>query len=241
MPKTKKCRRCKNDLPIENFVDVSGQANPRGQFCLACHRERVAEWHESALDEERTHIRKLKIVYGDLWRHYASPEEFQTSLDDERDFCPYCGIKFSDVIPDKFTQKQINLDHMDPLDKGGEHSIRNVTYCCAPCNIKKRKRSFVDWMTSLPPEFMKLSRAIYEEKHGHPPEEFVEGCNMGRGSYDLEFVIGQTEEELKKQFPEPKVNAPPSNQPIVIKIDVMKAIDNLPEVLKERLKQIPDQ
>lgn len=235
MKKTKKCRRCKNEIQLEDFVDVSGNKNPRGQYCQQCHLERVEEWRLAALDEEATKSRKLKIVYGEFWKHYACPEEFYTTLENERDFCPYCGTIFREVVPHKFNESRIHLDHMDPLDRGGEHSIRNVVFCCGPCNIRKGKQTFLKWLTTLQTDNRVLSGNIYLEKHGHPPEEFIEGCNFGRGTRDLEFATDQTEEELRRKFPNPIVNAPPSNQPITITLNVMDAIERLPEELKQKL------
>jgi hypothetical protein len=210
MATSKKCRRCHQTLPLEKFVDNNGDLNPRGHYCQSCHLKRVEQRHRAALKKEKSYIKKFKIVYGAYWRHYASPEYFHTMLKDERDFCPYCGIKFCDVIPDPFNESPMHMDHMDPLDKGGEHSIRNVVFCCGPCNIKKGKRSFQQWLEVLEPQYRDLARAIYGEKHGHPPEDFIEGCSTQRGMYDLEMTLFQTEEELKRQFPKPKVDGPPS-------------------------------
>jgi hypothetical protein len=238
--KTKKCHRCNNILPIDKFVDISGSPNIRGHYCLSCHLERVKEWHQTAIDQEKANIRKLQIVYGDYWQHYASPDFFGTSLYNERDFCPYCGTRFCDVIPNKFNKTLFHLDHMDPLDLGGEDSIRNTVFCCGPCNIKKGKRSFIQWLETLAPKYQKLAQSIYSEKHGHFPEQFKEGCNSERGSIDLEFAIYKTEEELKKLYPIPIVDKPPSNQPVEItyKVDVNAAIEILPEELKIKLKEI---
>lgn len=194
-------------------MDTSGAPNPKGHYCQACHLKKVEERHRAALAKEQSYIRKLKIVYGDYWRHYAPPEYFHTMLHDERDFCPYCGTRFDDVIPDPFNESPVHIDHMDPLDKGGEHSIRNVVLCCGPCNIKKGKRSFVQWLEMLEPPYSELAKTLYVEKHGHPPEAFVEGCATARGSQELEIALYQPEDVLKKQYPQPKVNGPPSNQP----------------------------
>lgn len=236
MAQLKKCRRCKQTLTVDVFVDTSGKANPRGQFCQSCHAERVAEWHQAGIEEENSNIRKLKIVYGEHWRHYAAPEYFYTTLRGERDFCLYCGTKFDEVKPGLFNENSVHLDHMDPLEKGGEHSIRNVVYCCGPCNIKKGKVRFAQWLESIDSKFREAVRAVYTEKHGHSPDDFIEGINMGRGSNDIELCVYQTEEYLKKNFPTPKVEGPPSNQPLVIKLDIMKAIEALPEELKTKLK-----
>ncbi|WP_158447435.1 HNH endonuclease [Syntrophotalea carbinolica] len=198
---------------MEKFVDISGAPNPKGRYCQACHLRKVEQKHRAALAREQSCIRKLKIVYGKYWRHYAAPEHFHATLQDERDFCPYCGTRFDDVIPDPFNESPVHIDHMDPLDKGGEHSIRNVVLCCGPCNIKKGKRSFMQWLEMLEPPCRDLAKTLYVEKHGHPPEAFVEGCPTARNAYELELALYQSEAALKKQYPQPKVNGPPSNQP----------------------------
>lgn len=208
MRKTKKCRRCHKTLSVEKFVDTGGDKNPKGHYCQACHRKRIEKWHRAALARESSYIEKLKILYGACWQHYAPPELFHAMLSDERDVCPYCGIRFSDVVPAPFNESPVHIDHMDPLDKGGEHSIRNAVLCCGPCNIKKGKRSFVHWLEMLEPKFSQLARAIYIEKHGHPPEAFIEGGPTARRAQELETVLYQTEEELKMQYPEPKETGP---------------------------------
>ena len=223
MTKLKVCRKCKNSLPLEVFVDSAGSTNPRGAYCKACHVVRLEEWRRSALTEEASHIPKLQIVYGTWWKHYAIPEDFLQTLLDERDYCPYCHTKFSEVIPTKFNPCQTHLDHMDPLDRGGEHSIRNTVYCCGPCNIKKGNIKFSDWLKKLPPDICKSAEQIYIEKHGHRPEEFTEGCPTSKGMWP-EMAIYSTMEDLQMLYPEPVVNGPPSNQPIVITLDVSKGL-----------------
>jgi 5-methylcytosine-specific restriction endonuclease McrA len=45
------------------------------------------------------------------------------------DGCPYCGTTLS---PASF-----QLDHKDPVSRGGYHSIKNLAVCCRPCNEAK--------------------------------------------------------------------------------------------------------
>lgn len=219
MKTSKKCRRCLQELPLESFVDLSGEFNKRGAYCQACHIKRVEEWRQAALAEEVLHISKLQIVYGEWWRHYAIPEDFSHTLIMERDFCPYCHVKFSDVSPNKFNPSKIHLDHMDPLELGGEHSIRNAVYCCGPCNIKKGTLRFAKWLERLQPAQREYARQLYIEKHGHLPEEFVEGALRSKGMWP-EMAVNYTMDELKQLYPEPIVTGPPSNKPITITIDL---------------------
>lgn len=117
MSDTKKCYRCNKIQQISTFVDTTGSANPRGQYCVSCHHERLKEQLNKALAEERDKIPKLKIMYGKYWEHYAWPNDFATTLYTEREFCPYCGGKLTD---------RAHIDHMDPLARGDENSIRNT-------------------------------------------------------------------------------------------------------------------
>ncbi|MRS02042.1 HNH endonuclease [bacterium] len=231
--KEKICPNCKEMLPYEVFVTSWGEQSNSGRYCRPCHIEREEKQKQAQLQERKELIEKLQIVYGQYWRHYAAPEDFDDSLRQERDFCPYCGTNFKEVLPAKFNDIAMHLDHMDPLHKGGEHSIRNAVYCCGPCNIKKGKISFRTWLEKLEPETQKLAREIYSEKHGHPPEEFVEGCNWGRGSRDTELVPFRSLGDIRSSYPTPIVDGPPSNQPIVITIDVG---EQMKKFLEEREK-----
>lgn len=218
MADTKTCRRCRKTLPVGRFVDASGRPNPRGHYCLVCHLRRLDNRHRAALKREQITIKKLRVLYGRYWRHYAAPEYFLASLHDERDFCPYCGTWFDEITPNPFNDSPLHLDHMDPLDKGGENSIRNAVICCGPCNIQKGKRSFTDWLAMLTPKYRRLARAIYRHKHGHPPEAFIAGLSTRRDARYLERTLCKPLPELRRLFPNPIVHRPPAkirlnNQP----------------------------
>jgi hypothetical protein len=222
LKRTKKCKRCGSLKPIGEFVDVSGSRNPRGRYCHECHLERVGEWEEEQKAEKESKIRKLKIIYGKWWRHYCLPQEFAGDIYAERDFCPYCGKKLPPQYignhPELGTFRgRAHLDHMDPLELGGEDSIRNVVYVCDECNYKKGTRSFLYWLATLPPAQAKISRGIYEEKQDRPPEQFVPGEPTGR----CDGIAGELlldEKELRKLYPTPMVDGPPSNQSISVKL-----------------------
>ncbi len=222
MADAKRCRRCRKTLPVDRFVDSNGNPNPRGHYCQLCHLKRFDERHRAALKRELLTIKKLRILYGQYWRHYAAPELFHASLQDERDFCPYCGTWFDQITPNTFNEAPIHLDHMDPLDKGGENSIRNAVLCCGPCNIQKGKRSFLDWLKMLEPQYRKLARAIYRHKHGHPPEAFIAGLSTRRDALHLEATLRKPIAELRKLFPRPVFHGPPLQTSILRKSDGRK-------------------
>jgi 5-methylcytosine-specific restriction endonuclease McrA len=47
----------------------------------------------------------------------------------DRNRCQYCGSKFQ--------TRDLNLDHVVPLSRGGKSTWENVVCCCVTCNSKK--------------------------------------------------------------------------------------------------------
>lgn len=166
------------------------------------------------LEKEQAKTRKLEIVFGPWWRHYAVPYELKWTLYSECTTCPYCGGALGSMPGDKTSADAgatAHLDHMDPISKGGEDSIRNAIYVCATCNITKRNRLFTAWLEMIKPERQSVVRLIYENKHGHPPEAFVPGprqvrLTMPRIELQLEEVV------LRRLFRKPIVSGPPKRE-----------------------------
>jgi 5-methylcytosine-specific restriction endonuclease McrA len=50
----------------------------------------------------------------------------------DRNRCQYCGQKFA--------PKELNLDHVVPLSRGGKSTWDNVVCCCFACNHRKGNR-----------------------------------------------------------------------------------------------------
>lgn len=56
----------------------------------------------------------------------------------ERDkICVYCG-----------NTKNLSLDHLIPLSKGGAHSLNNVVIACVSCNCSKNDTNIIRWLRS---------------------------------------------------------------------------------------------
>jgi 5-methylcytosine-specific restriction endonuclease McrA len=52
--------------------------------------------------------------------------------------CSYCG-----------SFKDLTIDHIIPLSRGGEHSFENTTCCCRKCNEEKGNRTPEEWGRTL--------------------------------------------------------------------------------------------
>jgi len=169
------------------------------------------------LSEEQAKARKLEIIFGKWWQHYAVPYEFRWTLYTEHSACPYCGgslgpINTVEGLPAHVEPEMASahIDHMDSLSKGGEESIRNAVYVCAGCNLAKRNQLFVDWLELLTPEFRQNASLIYLKKHGHPPNAFKPTTKQVRLTLPrLELQLDET--VLRKLFPKPIVSGPPGH------------------------------
>ncbi len=199
MKKNKKCLGCKKTKPVDEFVTTIGYFNKRGHYCKSCYEENEREWEESAKEETQARMQKLKTIYGKYWKHNALPKDFVYFLSRERDFCPYCGDEL----------RQSHIEHMDPLDLGGEDSIRNTLYSCESCNLKKGTMLFMDWIKQLSPKYRDIATEIYVKKHGHLPEGFQPGEPTYRNEGSIFDLLDNgllDEKEILDLFPPIKVD-----------------------------------
>lgn len=170
---------------------------------------------DTQLAEEAAKIRKFQIVYGPWWPHYVAPYELRWTLFAERSSCPYCSglleLPTAQVLQPGSALLWPHIDHMDPLARGGEESVRNAVYACAKCNLAKGSRLFVDWLSTLPQPNQELAREIYSTKHGHPPEAFKSGSKRLRMTLPR-VDVGFDESVLRRLYPKPAVQGPPPRE-----------------------------
>jgi 5-methylcytosine-specific restriction endonuclease McrA len=55
--------------------------------------------------------------------------------------CHYCGASFP--------PRELTMDHLVPLVRGGKTTKTNVVPCCKPCNDKKKYLLPVEWQEYL--------------------------------------------------------------------------------------------
>jgi 5-methylcytosine-specific restriction enzyme A len=51
--------------------------------------------------------------------------------------CHYCGRRFS--------VKELTMDHIVPISKGGRTTKGNVVVCCKECNTEKKSKLLMEW------------------------------------------------------------------------------------------------
>lgn len=58
--------------------------------------------------------------------------------------CYICGVSFKDL-----KDKDIHLEHVIPLSRGGLHSIHNMEFSCKSCNLKKGNKTYDEYINYL--------------------------------------------------------------------------------------------
>lgn len=53
----------------------------------------------------------------------------------ESSTCIYCG-----------SAERVEVDHVEPLTRGGEHANENTVWCCRRCNVSKGNKMLLEWV-----------------------------------------------------------------------------------------------
>jgi len=76
--------------------------------------------------------RVIQLVYYDRVPHREVRFTRRNIFYRDRNRCQYCGRVFA--------QRDLNLDHVVPLSRGGRSTWTNVVTACVPCNSRKGNR-----------------------------------------------------------------------------------------------------
>lgn len=123
-------------------------------------------------DDEVARVRAYKLQHPDRnneWSRTRHQREAAQAVSDltrkdidrlkaEATRCAYCG---SPLRHDGGVQ----VDHMVPLCRGGEHSFRNIVVVCASCNSRKATLGFAEWVDRIEPEHRFRVVALWEERY----------------------------------------------------------------------------
>lgn len=121
-PSTKQCRRC------GATYKPSYTGGRISEFCGATCRDLVA-----TATKRVEKARRKAVLAG------ATVERVDPFVVFERDKwrCQLCGIKTPKTKRGTYKDDAPELDHIQPLSKGGEHSYRNTQCSCRKCNGAK--------------------------------------------------------------------------------------------------------
>lgn len=70
----------------------------------------------------------------------STTSEIHTWIKEAVKICSYCN---------NYCLTNYQIDHIDPISKGGTHTIDNFTIACPACNASKNATSLLIWMAKL--------------------------------------------------------------------------------------------
>ena len=70
----------------------------------------------------------------------STTSEIRNWIKEEVKICSYCGM---------YCSTDYQIDHIEPLAKGGTHTIDNFTIACPSCNSSKNATPLLIWMAKL--------------------------------------------------------------------------------------------
>jgi 5-methylcytosine-specific restriction endonuclease McrA len=70
-----------------------------------------------------------------------SPQEIKSLIKKFNNCCYYCG-----------SDQKIEIDHIFPLSKGGDHYISNLVPACKACNLAKKDKLPQEWFKIILPK-----------------------------------------------------------------------------------------
>jgi len=94
-------------------------------------------WASNNRDKKNAHKANRKAKKINAGGRGISPSEWKAIIDAANGICSYC---------DAWVEK-LTLDHIVPLDRGGEHDILNAAAACRSCNSSKStKLLYEEWI-----------------------------------------------------------------------------------------------
>jgi 5-methylcytosine-specific restriction endonuclease McrA len=137
---------------------------------LLCERWRGHYWRTA--DEQRLRQRLYKHANPEIasrsgdkrWRRIGATADGSVSRESlERllrrpGHCPYCG---GSIGP-----RNSAVDHMQPVAKGGPHTLANILVVCRPCNARKAARSWRQWLAMLDEPYRSMCARLHRARTG---------------------------------------------------------------------------
>jgi len=122
----------------------------------------VLEWYDDWIVRSSSWETRVPavIMLKDMYKRRRSPRfsKYNVHLRDMF-VCQYCNLQFP--------QKELTLDHVHPISKGGRTSWENIVSACNPCNSRKGNK------LNIKPKRMPYRPDYYELVNNRKQLEFI--------------------------------------------------------------------
>ena len=151
----RKCNNCDRGYKKQYYKDHADYSREYRKQYRLYHPEYSKQYqldHAYELREYREQYRQRPEVKASKSKYNRERRMNKTYTDDgtitdetlfylryniQQDECYLCHVELSSL-----RSKDIHLDHVIPLSKGGAHSIHNVKWSCGPCNLRKNDKIY---------------------------------------------------------------------------------------------------
>jgi 5-methylcytosine-specific restriction endonuclease McrA len=122
MTDRKYCRRCRAD-EVRQRYRLKAALRPRKE------RASVLAWQRLHPDQVRAKVERRRSLQTAAAGSFT-PSEFRALCAHYQWRCLACAAE----------DRALSVDHVVPLTKGGNNSIKNIQPLCRPCNSRKRSQ-----------------------------------------------------------------------------------------------------
>lgn len=103
-------------------------------------RDQLRKWRQDNPEKAKAHDRNCRARRKNAAGKHTA-EDIRQIVISQRGRCAYC--------PTRLTFRNREIDHIEPLSKGGTNYRRNIQVLCRPCNQRKRDKHPIEFSRSL--------------------------------------------------------------------------------------------
>ena len=144
---TKECVKCGEIKPKSEFFKAKGKTDGYDNRCKECEKLRLRRERDMQPKVHRTpeeiKIRKKLQKHKRRFREQQGkikPNEIRELKIKQNNRCYWCSTSIA---------KTYQIDHYEPLSKGGEHLIENIVLACPRCNMSKHDKDPLEFANKL--------------------------------------------------------------------------------------------
>jgi 5-methylcytosine-specific restriction endonuclease McrA len=145
----KTCTKCLETKDITEYYKDSRGKDGLFARCKQCHIKTSVTWHKNNKERVKEIVKRYKVNHPDRIREVNrrtkalrrrnerkqwTPKDWGRLVERYNGCCAYCGEK-----------KELTLDHVVPVSRGGRHAAGNFLPACRSCNSSKSSKFLVEW------------------------------------------------------------------------------------------------
>lgn len=137
----KRCSKCKEVKPCEDFQFNASRPDKRAHDCAVCKNKFSSRYRRENPEVVMMHTLSHNMRKRDSFVEHVSK---QVLRDRDGDDCYLCQEPLQFDVP-----RKVHLEHKTPLVRGGEHSYANCALSCQRCNNRKKDKTveeYLDWL-----------------------------------------------------------------------------------------------